>query len=251
MLRNPSEDELARCIGLVGPIDPEHLYDIAIVGAGPAGLATSVYAASEGLSVLVLDCLSFGGQAGASARIENYLGFPTGISGMALMSRAYNQAHKFGVETAIPSEVIGFDCRRKPAQPLCAPAGERRAGVGAFDRDRERRQLPAPRRRESGHLRKRQRSLLGLADRSAAVRRSGRRAGRRREFGRPGRGVSRRACRESLDAGAPRRYRFDHVALSRRPCQRACQCRSAPSGPKSMRSKAPMAYCRRCTGSTR
>jgi thioredoxin reductase (NADPH) len=109
MLRNPSEDELARCIGLVGPIDPKRLYDIAIVGAGPAGLATSVYAASEGLSVLVLDCRSFGGQAGASARIENYLGFPTGISGMALMARAYNQAHKFGVETAIPSEVIGFD----------------------------------------------------------------------------------------------------------------------------------------------
>jgi thioredoxin reductase (NADPH) len=109
VLRNPSEDELARCIGLLGPIDPERLYDIAIVGAGPAGLATSVYAASEGLSVLVLDCRSFGGQAGASARIENYLGFPTGISGMALMARAYNQAHKFGVETAIPSEVIGFE----------------------------------------------------------------------------------------------------------------------------------------------
>jgi thioredoxin reductase (NADPH) len=103
------QDELARCIGLVGPIDPKRLYDVAIVGAGPAGLATSVYAASEGLSVLVLDCRSFGGQAGASARIENYLGFPTGISGMALMARAYNQAHKFGVETAIPSEVIGFD----------------------------------------------------------------------------------------------------------------------------------------------
>ena len=73
------------------------------------GLATSVYAASEGLSVLVLDCRSSGGQAGASARIENYLGFPTGISGMALMARAYNQAHKFGVETTIPSEVVGFD----------------------------------------------------------------------------------------------------------------------------------------------
>jgi thioredoxin reductase (NADPH) len=73
------------------------------------GLATSVYAASEGLSVLVLDCRSSGGQAGASARIENYLGFPTGISGMALMARAYNQAHKFGVETTIPSEVVGLD----------------------------------------------------------------------------------------------------------------------------------------------
>jgi thioredoxin reductase (NADPH) len=104
LLRNPGEDELARCLGLVQPIDPDRLYDVAVVGAGPAGLATAVYAASEGLSVLVLDCRAFGGQAGASARIENYLGFPTGISGMALMARAYNQAQKFGAEMAIPDE---------------------------------------------------------------------------------------------------------------------------------------------------
>ena len=108
LLRNPSEDELARCIGLVGPLDPDHIYDVAIVGAGPAGLAAAVYAGSEGLSALVLDCRSFGGQAGASARIENYLGFPTGISGMALMARAYNQAQKFGVELAIPDEVTSL-----------------------------------------------------------------------------------------------------------------------------------------------
>ena len=94
---------------MVGPIDPNWLYDVAVVGAGPAGLATSVYATSEGLSVLTLDSRSFGGQAGASSRIENYLGFPTGISGMALMARAYTQAQKFGVETAIPNEVIGFE----------------------------------------------------------------------------------------------------------------------------------------------
>ena len=105
VLRNPSEDELARCIGLVRPIDPKRVYDVAVVGAGPAGLATAVYAASEGLSVLVLDCRAFGGQAGASARIENYLGFPTGITGIALMARAYNQAQKFGAETAIPDKV--------------------------------------------------------------------------------------------------------------------------------------------------
>jgi len=108
LLHNPSESELARCIGLRGPIDPDRVYDVAVVGAGPAGLAASVYAASEGLSVLVLDCRGFGGQAGASARIENYLGFPTGVTGMALMSRAYSQAHKFGVETAIPAEVRGL-----------------------------------------------------------------------------------------------------------------------------------------------
>ncbi len=114
LLRNPSENELARCIGLVGPIDPNRVYDVAIVGAGPAGLAAAVYAGSEGLSVLVLDRRAFGGQAGASARIENYLGFPTGITGMALMARAHNQARKFGVEMAIPDEVIGFDAPSDP-----------------------------------------------------------------------------------------------------------------------------------------
>src|SRR5882672_1655597 len=94
LLRNPGETELARCIGLVGPIDPNRVYDVVIIGAGPAGLAAAVYAGSEGLRALVLDCRAFGGQAGASARIENYLGFPTGITGMALMARAYNQAQK-------------------------------------------------------------------------------------------------------------------------------------------------------------
>src|SRR5580693_9446869 len=108
LLRNPSEGQLARCLGLVRPIDPDRLYDVAIVGAGPAGLATAVYAASEGLAVVVLDCRALGGQAGASARIENYLGFPTGISGMALMARAYNQAQKFGAEMAIPDEATGL-----------------------------------------------------------------------------------------------------------------------------------------------
>jgi thioredoxin reductase (NADPH) len=105
LLRNPSEVELARCIGLVRPIDPDKIYDVVIVGAGPAGLAAAVYAGSEGLSALVLDCRAFGGQAGASARIENYMGFPTGITGLALMARAYHQAQKFGVEMAIPDEV--------------------------------------------------------------------------------------------------------------------------------------------------
>jgi len=116
LLRNPSEIELARCIGLVGPIDPNRVFDVAVVGAGPAGLAAAVYAGSEGLSVLVLDCRAFGGQAGASARIENYLGFPTGISGLALMGRAYNQAQKFGVEMAIPDEVVALDSRTNSDQ---------------------------------------------------------------------------------------------------------------------------------------
>jgi thioredoxin reductase (NADPH) len=128
LLRNPGESELARCLGLVAPIDPDRVYDVAIVGAGPAGLAAAVYAGSEGLAALVLDCRAFGGQAGASARIENYLGFPTGISGMALMARAYNQAQKFGVEMAIPDEAIGFDAagfRRDGRFVLTLANGER------------------------------------------------------------------------------------------------------------------------------
>src|ERR1700738_1489263 len=113
LLRNPGDNELARCIGLVGPIDPNRLYDVVVVGAGPAGLSTAVYAGSEGLSVLVLDCRAFGGQAGASARIENYLGFPTGISGIALTARAYNQAQKFGADVMIPVSVMSLDCSRE------------------------------------------------------------------------------------------------------------------------------------------
>ena len=109
LLRNPREAALARCIGLSRPLDSTRIYDVAIVGAGPAGLAAAVYAGSEGLSALVLDCRAFGGQAGASARIENYLGFPTGISGMALMARAYNQAQKFGVDVGIPQEAVRLE----------------------------------------------------------------------------------------------------------------------------------------------
>lgn len=124
LLRNPTEGALARCIGLVGQIDPDQLFDVAVIGAGPAGLATAVYAASEGLSVLVLDCRAFGGQAGASARIENYLGFPTGISGMALMGRAFSQASKFGVEMAIPDEAVRLECGNDPLH-LRLATGER------------------------------------------------------------------------------------------------------------------------------
>lgn len=108
MLRNPSENQLARCIGMTHALNTEHLYEVAVVGAGPSGLGASVYAASEGLSVIALDCRSFGGQAGASARIENYLGFPTGIAGLPLMARAYNQAQKFGAEMAIPEEATSL-----------------------------------------------------------------------------------------------------------------------------------------------
>ncbi|MES2195200.1 MAG: FAD-dependent oxidoreductase [Pseudomonadota bacterium] len=112
VLRNPTESALAHAIGMIGGEDHDKLYDVAVVGSGPAGLATAVYAASEGLSVAVFDARAFGGQAGASARIENYLGFPTGISGMALAGRAYNQAQKFGAQMLIPVCVTSLDCSR-------------------------------------------------------------------------------------------------------------------------------------------
>ncbi len=121
VLKRPSDAEAGRCLGITPDLDPAKIYDVAVVGAGPAGLATAVYAASEGLSVLVLDQRAFGGQAGASARIENYLGFPTGISGMALTARAFNQAQKFGAEIAIPLQVAKLDCGdrdRQAGQPV-------------------------------------------------------------------------------------------------------------------------------------
>jgi thioredoxin reductase (NADPH) len=110
MLLTPSEDALARCLGMLDALEGDELFDVAVVGAGPSGLATAVYAASEGLRVVVLECRSFGGQAGASARIENYLGFPTGISGQALAGRAFVQAQKFGAEMLIPAQVASLDC---------------------------------------------------------------------------------------------------------------------------------------------
>jgi thioredoxin reductase (NADPH) len=112
VLRNPGESELARALGMIGGPAGNKVYDAAIVGCGPAGLATAVYAASEGLSVVVLDARSFGGQAGASARIENYLGFPTGISGQALAGRAFTQAQKFGADIMIPMAAKSLDCAR-------------------------------------------------------------------------------------------------------------------------------------------
>jgi thioredoxin reductase (NADPH) len=112
VLRNPTESELARALGMIGGRAGDRIYDAAIVGCGPAGLATAVYAASEGLSVVVLDARAYGGQAGASARIENYLGFPTGISGQALAGRAFSQAQKFGADIMIPMAAKSLDCTR-------------------------------------------------------------------------------------------------------------------------------------------
>ena len=100
-LRNPNNQEIADCLGFNESIDQTHVRDLVIIGAGPSGLATAVYGASEGLDVLMLETSSPGGQAGSSSRIENYLGFPTGISGQDLAARAYNQAQKFGARISL------------------------------------------------------------------------------------------------------------------------------------------------------
>jgi thioredoxin reductase (NADPH) len=113
VLKAPDEAALGHQLGMIGSTTARaEPFDVAVVGAGPGGLATAVYAASEGLAVVVLDTRAFGGQAGASARIENYFGFPTGISGQALTGRAFTQAQKFGVEMMIPAEVKTLDCAR-------------------------------------------------------------------------------------------------------------------------------------------
>jgi thioredoxin reductase (NADPH) len=117
VLKNPTKQELARAQGLVATSFRSEPYDVAIVGAGPAGLATAVYGASEGLSIVVLEALVFGGQAGASARIENYLGFPAGVSGQALMGRAFTQAQKFGAELSLSTEVKRLDCVSERSGP--------------------------------------------------------------------------------------------------------------------------------------
>ena len=114
VLRRPTNEEITDCLGFNEGIDQAHVRDLIIVGAGPAGLAAAVYAASEGLDVLVLESSAPGGQAGASSKIENYLGFPTGISGHELAGRAYTQAQKFGAEMLIAKDAKGLTCDRRP-----------------------------------------------------------------------------------------------------------------------------------------
>ena len=114
ILRNPTNEQVADCLGFNAGIDARQLRDVIIVGAGPAGLSSAVYAASEGLSALVVETTAPGGQAGSSSKIENYLGFPTGISGLDLAGRAINQAQKFGAEMMIGHRVQRLTCARKP-----------------------------------------------------------------------------------------------------------------------------------------
>jgi thioredoxin reductase (NADPH) len=116
VLRNPTNQRLAECLGFAGHIDEHRVYDVAIVGAGPAGLAAAVYAASEGLDALVIESEFPGGQAGASSKIENYVGFPMGISGQELAGRAVVQAEKFGAQMTVGQKVVKIRCDQRPYQ---------------------------------------------------------------------------------------------------------------------------------------
>ncbi len=114
VLRHPTNSEIAKCLGLNETIDPLQVRDLIIIGAGPSGLAAAVYAASEGLNVLVIESNAPGGQAGSSSKIENYLGFPTGISGQQLAARAYTQAEKFGTQIIIAQNAVKLLCEKRP-----------------------------------------------------------------------------------------------------------------------------------------
>ena len=116
VLRNPTTQQLAECLGFSGTVDESRIRDVVIVGAGPAGLAAAVYAASEGLDAVVIEADFPGGQAGSSSKIENYIGFPTGISGLELTGRAVFQAEKFGAQMLVGQQVVKFNCDQRPYQ---------------------------------------------------------------------------------------------------------------------------------------
>jgi thioredoxin reductase (NADPH) len=114
VLKNPGNEEVAECLGMNPAIDEQRIRDLVVIGAGPAGLAAAVYGASEGLDVLVVETSAPGGQAGSSSKIENYLGFPTGISGQALAGRALVQAQKFGAEITVANGAVRLHCPGRP-----------------------------------------------------------------------------------------------------------------------------------------
>ena len=127
MLKNPSNYQIAACLGINPQIQDSRIHDLLIVGAGPAGLAAAVYAASEGLDVRLLETTAAGGQAGTSSKIENYLGFPTGISGLALAGRALSQAQKFGASLSVASHAVSLRCEGRPFVVELAEGGSVRA----------------------------------------------------------------------------------------------------------------------------
>ncbi len=233
VLRNPTNQQIAECLGFNAVIDPAQMRDVVIVGAGPAGLAAAVYAASEGLDVLVIETSAPGGQAGSSSKIENYLGFPTGISGQALAARAYTQAQKFGAQVIIAQSATRLTCERKP---YTVEIGERPARARAHRHHRDGRRVPQTVDREPDAVRRRGRILRRDVHGGAVVRRRRGDRGGRRKLGRPGRRLSCANGQARAHAGPHGRAGREHVALPdpahrRKPCDRLAirRRRSRPS----------------------
>ena len=223
ILKNPSEIELARELGMVLIDERERTYDVAVVGAGPAGLSTAVYAASEGLSVIVFDARAFGGQAGASARIENYLGFPTGISGQALTARAHVQAQKFGARMVIPTEVMRLDLTETPVALQLGDGRRVKASTVVLATGARYRRLNVPNLRDfegRGVL------VLGFAHRGTPMSKRGDRSGRGWQFGGSSRRLPAQLRCKNLDPSARAKSRREHVAVSHRPHRGDRQYRS-------------------------
>ena len=219
----PTPAELAARVGLSQRAERE-FYDLAIVGGGPAGLASAVYGASEGLRTVLLESQAPGGQAGTSSRIENYLGFPSGLSGADLARRGVAQAERFGVEILAPVHVRGL--RTDGPYKILELDGDRELSCHALDaHDRRRVAPPAGRGRRA--VRGRRRLLRGRHDRGHRVRRRGRPSRRRRQLGRPGRPALCR-LRRARGRGRPRREPGqEHEPVPRRPD------RGAPHGSRS------------------
>ena len=214
VLRNPTNPQIADCLGFNEEIDRTRVCDLVIVGAGPAGLAAAVYGASEGLDVLVLESNVPGGQAGSSSRIENYLGFPTGISGLDLTGRAYAQALKFGARVMVAKGATRLSC---DGQRYTVDIGDGAPHPGARGDHRHRSGVPQASARQPVDVRGRRCLLRRDADGGPAVRRRGRRDRWRRQFCRAGGRVSRVDGAPGPHAG-PRTWPGRHdVALSDSP----------------------------------
>ncbi len=220
----PTEAQVAQHVGLsTSPVSD--FYDLIVVGGGPAGLGAAVYGASEGLRTVLIEMRATGGQAGQSSRIENYLGFPDGVSGAQLTDRAYRQAVKFGAELITTREVTGLSVRGSTRVVEFGDGTSIAAHSVILATGRV---LPDARGAGPGRLRQHRRLLRLGGHRGAQLRRSGRLRGRRRQLGRPGRDVLLPLRRPGAPVHPRRRPRPFHVALPHRAGQRSTVDSSTP-----------------------
>ena len=224
-LRGPTTGQVSRALGIGRELAPREEVDLVVVGGGPAGLGAAVYGASEGLDTLVVEGTALGGQAGSSRRIENYLGFPAGITGSELTSRAVTQARKFGARTATPYRALSLEPGNGRHVVRLEEDHEIAARAVLLATGAQYRRLPVD---GLAELRGHQRLLRGRAARGAALRRVARRRRRRRQLGRPGRRLARPRRRARHAAASPRRSARDDVGLPRARARALRRRRSRP-----------------------